>query len=231
MRIRTKNFIGAPAVSSVELTPREKPLHLKDISALKTASPSLSVAAAVVAAACFAVTAVAQAPQTQPSGPPPGGAMGAPHREFHIPPPKNLQVLPKDLTGEQVHHIMEGWARSLGTHCDTCHAPDPKAVVAAGHRPRLDFPLDIKPDKSTARLMYKMVQDINTNYIAMVKDSGDTAEAQSSEEAHADEKVSCATCHRGHLKPPAFVPPPEHREGPPPGAPGSGPAPRPSAGQ
>lgn len=158
--------------------------------------------------------------------------MGTPHGERHIPPPKNLQVLPKDLTGEQVHHIMEGWAQSLGTHCDTCHAPDPKAVVAAGHRPRLDFPLDIKPDKSTARLMYKMVQDINTNYIAMVKDSGDNAEAQSSEEAHADEKVSCATCHRGHLKPPTFVPPPEHREGPPPqGAPGSGPAPRPSAGQ
>ncbi len=198
---------------------------------MKTASPFLSVAAAVVAAACFAVTAVAQAPQTQPSAPPPGGAMGAPHGERHFPPPKNLQVLPKDLTGEQVHHIMEGWAQSLGTHCDTCHAPDPKAVVAAGHRPRLDFPLDIKPDKSTARLMYKMVQDINTNYIAMVKESGENADVQSSEEAHTNEKVSCATCHRGHLKPPAFVPPPEHREGPgPQGAPTGVPAARPTTG-
>ena len=139
-------------------------------------------------------------------------------REMHFPPPKNLHVLPKDLTGEQVHHIMEGWAGALGTHCDTCHAPNPNEKVEPGKRPHLDFALDIKPEKKTARMMVKMVADINGNYVSKVKNSG--------------VKVSCGTCHRGHLSPPAFTPPPEHHEGPRPGgapaaapAPGPGPAP------
>jgi hypothetical protein len=180
---------------------------------LKTACPSLSVAAAVFAAATFALTAVAQAPQTEPSAPPPGGQMsGMQHRQ--MPAPTNLQVLPKDLTGDQVHHIMEGWANALGTHCDTCHAPNPNATVEPGQRPHLDFALDIKPEKNTARLMYKMVQDINTNYIDKVKNSG--------------VPVSCGTCHRGHLDPPMFRPEPEHHEGPPPqGAPAPPPSPAP----
>jgi hypothetical protein len=191
--------------------------HSKE-NRLKTASPSLSVAAAVFAAAAFAFTAVAQAPQAQPSTPPPGGEMsGAPHREMHFPPPKNLQVLPKDLTGEQVHHIMEGWAAALGTHCDNCHAPNPNAKVEPGKRPRLDFALDTKPEKGTARMMVKMVADINGNYISKVKNSG--------------VKVSCGTCHQGHLHPPIFKPQPEHHEGPPPaGAPGATPAPAPAPG-
>lgn len=129
------------------------------------------------------------------------------HREMHFPPPKNLQVLPKDLTGQQVHQIMEGWARALGTHCDTCHAPNPNAAAQPGKRPRLDFALDIKPEKNTARTMVKMVQDINGNYIDKIKNSG--------------VKVSCGTCHRGHLHPPIFKP--QHHEGPPPqGAPAPG---------
>jgi hypothetical protein len=184
---------------------------------LKTASPSLSVAAAVLAAAAFALTAVAQAPQAEPSTPQPGAAMGGPRREMHFPPPKNLQVLPKDLTGEQVHHVMEGWAAALGTHCDNCHAPNPNEAVQPGKRPHLDFALDTKPEKKTARMMVTMVEDINGNYIAKVKDS--------------KTKVSCGTCHRGHLSPPAFTPPPEHHEGPAPspqGAPGAVPTPAPA---
>lgn len=140
--------------------------------------------------------------------------VGLPRREFHFPPPKNLQVLPKNLTGEQVHHIMEGWAGALGTHCDTCHAPDPNAA-APGRRPRLDFALDKKPEKNTARMMVKMVEQINTDYIAKIKNSG--------------VKVSCGTCHQGHLSPPVFKPQPEHHEGPPPpGAPGAPPVPAPA---
>ena len=185
---------------------------------MKTASPSLTCAAAVFAAAAFAITAVAQAPQSQPSGPPPGEPMGGQHREMHFPPPTNLQVLPKDLTGEQVHQIMEGWAHALGPHCDNCHAANPKEAVQPGKRPHLDFALDTKPEKGTARMMVKMVADINGNYVSKVKNSG--------------VKVSCGTCHRGHLSPPAFKPEPEeHREGPgaqPQGAPGATPTPAPA---
>ncbi|MGH9589700.1 MAG: c-type cytochrome [Terracidiphilus sp.] len=189
---------------------------------MKTASKSLSVAVAVFAAAAFALASGAQAPQTEPSAPPPAGAQGSPMRR-EIPAPKNLQVLPKDLTGEQVVHIMQGWAAALGTHCDTCHAPNPNAEAQPGRRPRLDFALDVKPEKNTARLMYKMVQDINTNYIAMVNNSG----ANSGSGAESGTKVSCGTCHRGHVSPPAFTPP-ERQEGPrPQGAQGSMPAPAP----
>ena len=123
------------------------------------------------------------------------------HEHHAAPAPTNLQVLPKNLTGEQVHQIMHLWAAELGTECSTCHTADPKNIGPNG-RPRLNFADDSKPEKKTARLMYKMTNDINDNYVSMV-DEG-TA------------KVTCGTCHRGHLKPEAFVPPPEHHGPPPP---------------
>ena len=144
--------------------------------------------AAVLAGAIVAVTVAAQAPPPQqpPGGPPPQWARNWPK-------PTNLQVLPKDLTGQQVRDVMEGWAGSLGVHCDTCHAADPGKMGPNG-RPRLNFADDSKPEKKTARLMFKMTNDINDNYVSMVDDG--TA------------KVTCGTCHRGHLKPETFVPPP-----------------------
>jgi len=99
---------------------------------------------------------------------------------------------------------MHKWAGALGTQCGTCHAADPKNIGPNG-RPRLNFPDDSKQAKSTARLMYKMVDEINTQYISMVENSG--------------VPVSCGTCHRGHLDPEPFVAPPEHEgehHGPPP---------------
>jgi len=152
-----------------------------------------TLAAAALAVAVCPGPAPAQAPQTPPAG------------EHHIhtfPPPTNLQVLPKDLTGEQVHHIMEGWADALGTHCTTCHAPDPNAPVMPNGHQRLDYSLDTKPEKKTARLMVTMVQDINNNYIGKIDNAGI--------------KVSCGTCHRGHLSPPPFQPSGEHGPMPPP---------------
>jgi hypothetical protein len=142
--------------------------------------PSLSLIASLVllAATAFAVTVVAQTPSPR-----------RPHHKF--PPPTNLQVLPKNLTGDQVHQIMEGWAHALGTHCSTCHAVNPNANGPLARR-RLDFALDTKPEKATARMMYEMVQEINTHYINRINTSG--------------MPVTCATCHRGHLSPPLYLP-------------------------
>ena len=159
-----------------------------------------TVLVAVVATAVFALTMAAQAPQTAPppqpaAGGPPPGHHGHPH-----PKPTNLKVLPKDTTGEQVHEIMEGWADSLGVHCDTCHAVDPARTGPNG-KPSLNFPDDSKPQKSSARLMYKMVMDINQNYVSMV-----------SEKPAA--KVTCGTCHRGHLDPEPYVNPDHEGEAP-----------------
>lgn len=154
---------------------------------------SPSAAAALCAAAFFAASAVAQPPQ----GPPPdaGSAMRA------MPAPKNLQVLPKDFTMQQVHETMEHWAGDLGVHCDTCHAADPNNVGPNG-RPRMNFASDEKDEKKMARIMYTMTQDIKANYVAKV-----AAMDKMSEPAA---PVTCGTCHRGHLDPPAYKPPPEH---------------------
>lgn len=173
---------------------------------------SLSQPAAVVAmltAAVFAVATVAQAPQ----GPPPGGA---PRMPRSYPAPVNLKVLPKDFTGQQVHETMEGWAGSLGVHCDTCHAADPAGPGPNG-RPRLKFDDDSKPEKRMARIMYTMTEDMKKNYIAKVAemDKMDTPAAP----------LTCGTCHRGHIDPEAFTIPNEGGPGGPPPAGGMPPMP------
>ena len=112
-----------------------------------------------------------------------------------MPAPTNLKVLPKNLTGEQVHEIMHSWEAQLGTECTTCHTADPTKKGPNG-RPMLNFADDSKPEKGAARLMATMVQNINQQYIGKLPD--------------AETKVSCGTCHRGHLDPPAFTPPPDH---------------------
>ena len=57
---------------------------------------------------------------------------------------------------------------SLGAECSTCHAADPKNIGPNG-KPRLNYADDSKPEKNTARLMFKMVEDINKNYVSMVE--------------------------------------------------------------
>jgi hypothetical protein len=161
---------------------------------LKITSLSQPAAAiALLTVAVFAVSTVAQAPQ----GPPPGGGGGMP-RTYAA--PKNLQVLPKDFTGQQVHETMEGWAGSLGVHCDTCHAADPSGPGPNG-RPRLKFEDDSKPEKQMARIMYTMLEDMKKNYIAKVAamDKMDTPAAP----------LTCGTCHRGHIDPEEFTIPKE----------------------
>jgi hypothetical protein len=162
---------------------------------------SLSSATAVLfAAAVFAASTAAQAPQ--PAQAPAGSPPPQPR-----PAPTNLKVLPKDLTGEQVHEIMEQWEGSLGAHCNTCHTPDPKNIGPNG-RPRLNFADDSKEEKATARKMYLMTEDINRNYVAKIDSSG--------------APVTCGTCHRGHLGPEPFVIPKESGPRPPQGAPVAG---------
>lgn len=168
---------------------------------MKISSPSLPAVAAALIAAAFALTTAAQAPQAAPSGARP------PHT---YPAPTNLKVLPKTLTGQQVHDIMETWEGSLGVRCDNCHAADPKNLGPNG-KPRLNFADDSKEDKDKARLMVKMTEDINKNYISMIAD----------EKNPSDTKVTCGTCHRGHKYPEKFILPdddgPRPPQAPPPG--------------
>jgi hypothetical protein len=188
-----------------------------------------AAAVALLATAVLAATIGAQALQAAPKanqaapgatqGPlPPGMNQGSaqggrPMRNF--PPPTNLQVLPKDLTGRQVRDMMEKWAGSLGVKCEFCHAADPKNVGPNG-RPRTNFADDSKPDKQIARIMYTMTQQMNKDYISKAMDLDKDGMGS---------PVTCGTCHRGHEMPEEFVIPREERRGGPGGGEGTPPLP------
>jgi hypothetical protein len=199
---------------------------------LKIAAQSpLAAVISLLTATVFTIAALSQTPQGPPQagqpapdaaqGPPPqsaGQGTGQGERPMrNFPPPTNLQVLPKDLTGREVHDIMETWEGSLGVHCDFCHTADPKNLGPNG-RPRLNFADDSKPNKQIARIMYSMTQQANKDYIAKAMDL-DTDHAKD----NMGSPVTCGTCHRGHEMPEAFVIPREEHRGGPGGGPGAPP--------
>lgn len=148
--------------------------------------PRLFAFVALFTASLIVAATSAQAPQnpqTSPVGPPP-----PPPRTF--PAPANLKVLPKSLTGQQVHDIMKRWSGELGARCSACHAEDPESAAPDRHLD-LNFADDSKPMKGVARLMYTMTEEINGNYIAQVEGSGTP--------------VTCGTCHRGQVSPEPFI--------------------------
>jgi len=105
-------------------------------------------------------------------------------------PPKNLQVLPKDMPRQQVTQIMRQFALGLGVRCEHCHAEDPNAQAGGRGGPPLDYALDDKETKKVAREMLKMVMDINNRYLP--------ATGRSFDEFN---RVSCETCHHGLARP------------------------------
>ena len=138
----------------------------------------------------------------QQSPTPPAQSPTPPAQQRQMPSPRNLKVLPKDTTGPQVIAIMRKFEGDLGVECTYCHAKSP-----ASNHP--DFASDANPMKDRARVMIRMANAINAEYLTQLK------------EPAADEHVTCGTCHRGMSTPPEFVPPPEEQhEGPHPAAPG-----------
>ncbi|MEY4374320.1 MAG: hypothetical protein RL760_486 [Candidatus Eisenbacteria bacterium] len=95
--------------------------------------------------------------------------------------PKNLKVLPKDISRRELTAIMNKFEDATGLDCGDCHA---QSKTSPG---RLDFASDDKPEKETARKMMKMVASINEQVGAMgLKDAA---------------KVECMTCHHGVAEP------------------------------
>jgi hypothetical protein len=117
-----------------------------------------------------------------------------PANDHAFPAPVNLKVLPKDLSGRQVHDIMEKWSAELGVRCGACHVRDLDGIVL-GRRPHPRFADDSKPMKGVARLMYTMTVEINRKFI-----TGDDG---------VPGPVTCGTCHRGNIRPEPFVSSPD----------------------
>ncbi len=101
---------------------------------------------------------------------------------------KNLKVLPKDISHEDLDKIMDEYKAALGVHCDFCHA---HSKDSTSHH--LDFASDEKPEKDIARNMMRMTAKINKKYFHFDKsdkDKGDKSLA-----------VTCITCHHGNPQP------------------------------
>ncbi|MDB5019278.1 MAG: c-type cytochrome [Pedobacter sp.] len=97
----------------------------------------------------------------------------------------NLKVLPKDISGDDLNKIMDGYKTALGVKCNFCHAAgkaDPK---------RLDFASDEKPEKNIARGMMKMTSKINKKYFHV----------KGAEAPNAVLAVNCISCHNGKAHP------------------------------
>lgn len=102
--------------------------------------------------------------------------------------PTNLTVLPKDISGEELHKIMKEYSKALGVRCGYCH----ERKEVQGEKPHLDFALDGKHEKEITRKMMEMVNAINANYISKMG-KGNFAQVQ------------CVTCHMGRTEPIASV--------------------------
>lgn len=117
--------------------------------------------------------------------------------------PIHTTVLPKDATVQQLSDIMIEWRLAIADQgrCVTCHAwsKDPKNVNSFGF-PDIDAYDDSKPEYKASSEMYVMMAGMNKKY------------------ASTKGKITCGSCHRGHLIPEAYVAP-ALPGGPPPGQP------------
>ncbi len=96
--------------------------------------------------------------------------------------PKNLKVLPKDWSREQVVAVMQNFTAALGVGCNFCH------VINQGQPP--DFASDDKKEKDMARAMMKIATDLNAQLPkALGTDPKETT------------RIGCITCHRGVPEP------------------------------
>ena len=84
---------------------------------------------------------------------------------------KNLLVMPRTTTRDQMKTVMRQQSRALGVDCDSCH-----------EQPDMAKDTD---KKKIARAMMRLTKEINGKYF----------------KSGADETVTCWTCHRGKEKP------------------------------
>ena len=117
---------------------------------------------------------------------------------------RNLQVLPHDISRDELLAVMRGFTRSLGVKCNHCHV-----VTATTPKEELDFPSDAKEEKRVARVMVRMTRQINEEWLERVEEAeGHEDEAAAPSAEPAQPRVACWTCHRGKTEPEMPPPPP-----------------------
>lgn len=92
----------------------------------------------------------------------------------------NLQIMPKNSTKEAVMSVMQDMTFSVGTRCSYCHVGEGDDLST------FDFASDARPGKEVTRVMMRMTDDMNNNYLAEIDSEGE---------------VTCLMCHQGQLQP------------------------------
>lgn len=96
---------------------------------------------------------------------------------------KNLKYFPKNTPRSEIIAQMREFSFALGVACTHCHGTEEQTGFdLAG----VDFSLDLKPAKETAREMLRMVDEINSGLLSKVSRRSDL-----------NLDVSCFTCHSG----------------------------------
>ncbi len=105
-----------------------------------------------------------------------------PHLAFAQMPEKleNIQVLPKDITPQQLTQRMREFSFALGVRCQYCHTGG-DGISFQG----VVFASDEKPAKVKAREMLRLVARINEGLVTLPSRATPRA------------SVDCVTCHRG----------------------------------
>lgn len=94
---------------------------------------------------------------------------------------KNLQVLDKNISKDELKKTMEGFAAQLGVKCQFCHMDE-------------QYEKDDRKQKSDARKMIQLVMEMKARKPEFFKTTvKETA-------------IQCSMCHRGKPQPEAFVP-------------------------
>ena len=90
---------------------------------------------------------------------------------------KNLTVLPKETSVDDVMKIMKAWNTALNVQCVFCHVGSVGKPLST-----FDFASDNKKRKETSRVMLRAAMDMNEKFKTIGGDE--------------PPEVSCATCHK-----------------------------------
>ncbi len=98
----------------------------------------------------------------------------------------NLTVLPKTISKEDLIKVMRNFTEGLGVRCNFCHVGEEGKPLSS-----YDFASDDKDNKGKARIMLKMTNKINEDYLSDLKEFGGGNVLE----------VKCITCHHGLNEP------------------------------
>lgn len=110
---------------------------------------------------------------------------------------KNLHILPKDISKDQLDSVMHHFTAALGVKCNYCHVHNTETD-------KMDFASDAKPEKQIARKMMLMSIDINKNHFVQIEETLDSTFIQPKDTAAVSymlKYVTCYTCHHGDPHP------------------------------